>query len=396
MVAARIVVIVTVAAAVVVDVIATIVVVVADYTAATVELPGNLVLLSRIRNHLLVAEHELDAPGPGVGRDGRDASWGSRRRGLDAVVIIAQLDKCVVPHCGSESVLLGGISVARILARQEVILDALEAALVVRVFLVVAQVPAVDDGVDEVALGLRLEIAAPGHPPDALEAQRIPDAARRHVGLVNQVENRVCVAQQRRPLQVALAHQLAHAPVPRAIGDDEAGIAHMRAAARIIWLDIEAAQTQLVPAGTLSLPSPQRALPVFGNVAEHHDGGKVLEPVAAKRLDAEGSRHWVRVATLNLAVHLRAQVLDQRQRHAVRRAKWNQGRLGRTVSQRHGLGHDGRGQGRRGVRERRSARLAIDGWGGRVVKDGRHDVFCFLALSMRSRRYCQAARQPDR
>lgn len=161
--------------------------------------PRDFVLHARLGDDLLVSQHQLvpstrDTISSAVAAATTTATPIATINTGSAILAAATLDESVVPHRGAESVLFRGISVAWILAGLEVILDPLEAPLVVGVLLLVAQVAAVDDGVDEVALGLGGEVAAAGDPPDALEAQRVPDAARSDVGLVDEVENGVGVA----------------------------------------------------------------------------------------------------------------------------------------------------------------------------------------------------------
>lgn len=161
--------------------------------------PRDFVLHARLGDDLLVSQHQLvpstrDTVSSAVAAATTTATPIATINTGSAILAAATLDESVVPHRGAESVLFRGISVAWILAGLEVILDPLEAPLVVGVLLLVAQVAAVDDGVDEVALGLGGEVAAAGDPPDALEAQRVPDAARSDVGLVDEVEDGVGVA----------------------------------------------------------------------------------------------------------------------------------------------------------------------------------------------------------
>ena len=53
-----------------------------------------------------------------------------------------------------------------------------------------AEIPSVDDGIYE-PHRVRPELTGAWNPPDLLEAELVPDAARGHVGLVDQVEYRV-------------------------------------------------------------------------------------------------------------------------------------------------------------------------------------------------------------
>lgn len=89
----------------------------------------------------------------------------------------------------------------------------------------------------------------------------------------------------------------------------------MAGAAGVVWLDVKAAQALLLPATALLLHAAHVLLAF--HVAQQHDSTKVLEPVGAKVLEGELVHHGVRVALLNLAVQLSAQVVEQRQRHLV-------------------------------------------------------------------------------
>lgn len=183
-----------------------------------VHVAGNLVLPRRVRDDLLVLEHEL--------------------------VPVQQL---VMRGGAAQAALLCAISAVGILAVLEVVLDLVEALLAHQLLgLAGCQVPAVDDGVDE-AVRIALEVAAALDAANALEAQRIPDLARRHVGLVDEVEDAVRVAQPRRPVDICLAHQAAGTAVSGRVGDEEPPVAHMAAPAGVVGPDVEAAQALLGP-----------------------------------------------------------------------------------------------------------------------------------------------------
>jgi len=75
----------------------------------------------------------------------------------------------------------------------QIIPNLIEAFLGDEIFALGAQVAAVDDGVDE-GVWVRAESAAALDAADALEAEGVPDAARREVGFVDEVEDGVGVA----------------------------------------------------------------------------------------------------------------------------------------------------------------------------------------------------------
>ena len=63
------------------------------------------------------------------------------------------------------------------------------------------KLPSVDDGIDE-PHRVRPELTGGWDPPDPLEAELIPEAARGHVGLVDQIEYRVGITLSRRRCQL--------------------------------------------------------------------------------------------------------------------------------------------------------------------------------------------------
>lgn len=303
-----------------------------------VHVAGNLVLPRRVRDDLLVLEHEL--------------------------VPVQQL---VMRGGAAQAALLRAVGAVGILAVLEVVLDLVEALLAHQLLgLAGGQVPAVDDGVDE-AVRIALEVAAALDAADALEAQRIPDLARRHVGLVDEVEDAVRVAQPRRPVDICLAHEAAGSAVSGRVGDEEAAVAHMAAAARVVGPDVEAAQALLGP--VLAVQQLVGAL----DVAQQHDGAKVLEPKVGEAVGAEGVHQGVRVAAVNLLVDLGAQVDDERHGDLVARCKGHNGRHRLAVPQRHLARHNVRRQNRVvRVRKRRLAGDPMDCGAGRVIDGGRH------------------------
>jgi len=145
-----------------------------------VHLAGDLVLALGVRDDLLVVQHQ------------------------DVV------DKLVVGGSATQPAFFGSVSAVGIATGFEVEPNLVE-TLFTHKFLAtraagrVAQVASVDDGVHQ-PVGVALEVAGALDTPNALEAQRIPDLARRHVGLVDQVEHRVLVAQLGRPIEIRLAH----------------------------------------------------------------------------------------------------------------------------------------------------------------------------------------------
>lgn len=130
-----------------------------------VDAAGNLKLLGRVRDDLLVLEHELVA-----------------------------VEELIVRRRAAEPAFLGAVSAVWVFVVLEVVFDLVE-TLFTHEFVALAgrQVPPVDDGVDELAR-VALEVAAALDAADALEAQRVPDLARRYVGLVDEVEDAVRVA----------------------------------------------------------------------------------------------------------------------------------------------------------------------------------------------------------
>lgn len=303
-----------------------------------VDAAGNLKLLGRVRDDLLVLEHELVA-----------------------------VEELIVRRRAAEPAFLGAVSAVWVFVVLEVVFDLVE-TLFTHEFVALAgrQVPPVDDGVDELAR-VALEVAAALDAADALEAQRVPDLARRHVGLVDEVEDAVRVAQAGRPVDVGLAHEAAHAAVARGVGDEEARVAHVAAPPGVVGLDVEAAEALLGP--VLALDDVVGA----GDVAEEHDGAKVLEPISSKPVRGEGVHHGIRVAAVDLLVELVAEVDVQRGRDLVRRRKGHNRGHRLAVPERHLSGHNvGREPGAVRIRIRRGPRDSVNSGARRVIHHGRH------------------------
>ncbi len=119
--------------------------------------------------------------------------------------------------------------------------------------------------------------------------------------------------QQWGPLEIALAHEPAHTPVALRVSDKEAAVAHMTTAARVVGLDIETAETALAP-----VLLPAQVLHLI-ELADDHDGAEVAEPVQPELLHRQRLVHRVRVALLDLAVELVAQIRQQQRRDLRRR-----------------------------------------------------------------------------
>jgi hypothetical protein len=166
-----------------------------------------------------------------------------------------------------------------------------------------------------------------------------------------------------RPVEVRLAHEPPDAPVARAVGDEEPAVAHVAAAARVVRLDVEAAQTQARP---VVGHRPRRVRRVrsreqdphavrhaaaalaAGPVPLQHHAREVAEPVRGEALLVQGLEHRVRVAAVDLAVELRAQVLEQRARRSrgVAAGEGDQRCHRQAVAQGDAAREDGGGQGR--------------------------------------------------
>lgn len=293
-----------------------------------------------------------------------------RRVGYDLLVLeheLVPVEQFVVRRRTAQTALLGAICTVRVFAVLEVVLDLVEALFTYQLFgFARSQIPSVDDGVDE-TVRVALEVSASLDSSDALEAQRIPDLARRHVGLVHEVEDAVGVAQPRRPVNVRLAHQATSTAVTRRVRDEEAAVAHMAAAAGVVGPDVEAAQTLLGPVPALE--QLMRAL----DAPQQHDGAKVLEPKVGEAIGRKGVHQGVRVAAINLLVDLRAQIHDQRRGDLVARHKGHNGGHGLAISQCHLARHNVRRQNRVvRVRERWLAGHPVDCGAGRVIDGGRH------------------------
>lgn len=241
----------------------------------------------------------------------------------------------------------------------QIVLDLVETFFTHKFFVTVrvAQVPAKDDGVHQL-VRVTLEVAGPLDTADALEAQAVPDLDRRHVGLVNQIEDRVRVAQLGCPVQVGLTHETTDTTVTGGIRHNETGIANVAAAARVVGFDVEGAQAVRRP--VLVVDNVLGAL----DFAEKHDASKVLEPVVGELVELHGVHHGVGVATLNFIVELIMEIVQQGIGHLMARGEGDNGSYRRAIPQSH-MARDN------GVRERRVSRVgkglrsrdAVDGSG---------------------------------
>lgn len=293
-----------------------------------------------------------------------------RRVGYDLLVLeheFVPIEQLVVRRRTAQTALLSAVCAVGVFAILEVVLDLVEALFAYQLFgFARSQIPSIDDGVDE-TVRVALEVSASLDSSNALEAQRIPDLARCHVGLVHEVEDAVGVAQPRRPVNVRLTHQATSTAVTRRVRDEKAAVAHMAAAAGVVGPDVEATQTLLGPVPALE--QLMRAL----DAPQQHDGAKVLEPKVGEAIGGKGVHQGVRVAAINLLVDLRAQIHDQRRGDLVARHKGHNGGHGLAVSQRHLARHNVRRQNRVvRVRERWLAGHPVDCGAGRVIDGGRH------------------------
>jgi hypothetical protein len=178
--------------------------------------------------------------------------------------------------------------------------------------------------------------------------------------------NRTCrhAYQLGRPVQICLSHQTAHAAIARRIGDEEAAVANMAGAARVVWLDVETAEAFPLPIASPACHLMQLASIL--DVAQQHDCAKDAEPIRAEVVERKRFDHGVGIALFNLAAQLVAQVGEQRKRDLVGRGEGQDGRSGDAVAQRH-LGRcDSHGQ--------RAARLGVGGVARGAEDDGRSGI----------------------
>ncbi len=307
---------------------------------AVVHGPRDVVLALRVRDDLLVLEHQ------------------------DVAV-----EELIVRRRAAQSAFLSAVSSVRVPSVLEIELDLVETFFTHKILAAacaVSKVPSVDDGVDELAR-VALEVAAALDPSDALEAEAVPDLAGRHVRLVHQVEDRVGVAELRGPVQVALAEEATDTSVPGGIRDDEAGVAHVAAAPRVVGLDVEEAEAFLGPVFAIDH--------VFGrlDVPQQHDGAKVLEPVGGKLVEGQPFHHGIGIPALDLLVQLIIEVAKQRVGNLVPRRKREDGGYRLPVPERDVSGSDADRQSRvRRVGKRRLTGDTVDGRGIRVVQHSRH------------------------
>lgn len=239
----------------------------------------------------------------------------------------------------------------------KIVLDLVETLFTHKLFVTVrvAQIPAKDDGVHQL-VRVTLEVAGPLDTADALEAQAVPDLDRRHVCFVDQVKDRIRVAQLRCPFQVSLTHETTNTTVTGGIRHDETGVTDVAAATRIVGLDVEGAQTIRRP--VLVVDNVLGAV----DLAEKHDASKVLEPVVGELLELHWLHHGVGVTTFNFVVELIMEIVQQGVRHLVARSKGDNGSHRRAIPQSHMATFDG-------VRERRVSRIG-KGFHSRDTVDG--------------------------
>lgn len=83
----------------------------------------------------------------------------------------------------------------------------------------------------------------------------------------------------------------------------------MTAPPRIIRLDVEAAQTFLLPPDTSFLLSSDLAH--VAEISQEHDGAEILEPIGAKGCYRHGVGHWVGIAFFYLKIQLAAEVVQE-------------------------------------------------------------------------------------
>lgn len=290
----------------------------------------NGVLAARVRDDLFVLEHEYVA-----------------------------VDQLVVSRGATKPAFLGSVSPVRIAAVLEVELDLVETLFTHKFFVTcrVSQVPPKNDGVHQ-TVRVTLEVAGPLDAADALEAQAVPNLARRHVGLVHEVEDRVRVAQLGCPIQVGLAHETANAAVAGGVRHDEAGIANVAAATRVVGLDVKGAQTLGRP--VLVVDNVLATL----DLAEKHDASKVLEPVVGKFVKGHSVHHGVGVTSLDFLVELIMEIVQQGIGHLMARGKGDDSSDRLAIPQSH-MARDNGGRERRvsWVRIGSRSRDTVDGSG---------------------------------
>jgi hypothetical protein len=106
----------------------------------------------------------------------------------------------------------------------------------------------------------------------------------------------------------------------------------MTASARIIRLDVETPETELVPVGTgaFHLRHTLNAT----NVTQDHDRPKVGKPVQPKGLQGQRVDHGVGVSAFNLLVQVVSQIREKPFRDSIRREERDQGRDRHAIPER--------------------------------------------------------------
>ncbi|GMM58632.1 hypothetical protein DAKH74_052490 [Maudiozyma humilis] len=169
----------------------------------------------------------------------------------------------------------------------------------------VSQVLAENDRVDKLVVSL--EQRGLWDQADPVELEVVPDLPGGDVGHEDQVVHGVLVAQERRPLEVHLAESVADLLAAVGRVDEEARVAVVGAAGHVVGLDVEGAEDQWGPV--------LRSRDVVGDRERgglQEDDAEGVEPVVDKLIAGQRLVLWVGVATLDLAVELAVQKVDQR------------------------------------------------------------------------------------
>ena len=209
----------------------------------------------------------------------------------------------------------------------------------------IGQVPPKYDGV-HITVRVTLELTSSLDPADALETQAVPDLARGYIGLVYKVEDRIDVTQLGCPVQVGLAHEATDTTVTGGVGNNEAGIADVAAAARVVGLNVEGSETLGRPVVVVD-----NVLAAF-DLTQKHDAGKVLEPVVGKFVKGHDIHHGVSVTALDFLVELVMEIVQQGIGHLMARGKGDNGSHRLAIPQSH-MARDN------GVRDGRVGRVWI-------------------------------------
>lgn len=191
--------------------------------ADAVDCASDFVLLVRIRDDFFALEHQLVVFG-----------------------IVDRWDETVMGCSGSKTRLLCAVRAVRICASLQIVADFVEAFLGDHLIAFPTELATKNDSINKL-VWVRLKITAALDTANPLEPKRVPDSQTRHIGLVDEVEDRIRVTEFGCPLKVDLAHETADTTTSCSICDQEATVAYMATSARVVRLHVKASKAVFAP-----------------------------------------------------------------------------------------------------------------------------------------------------